>query len=70
MFYDIDQVTILKAAIKVYGQGVQIGNLIYLDSVSHGITVMLTPINNRSIKGIFYYKKGSFDAKDKDLDLA
>ena len=67
MFCDIDQSTVLKAAIKLYGPGVQIGNFIYLNTLNQSITIPITPANNRSFKASFYYKKGSFDPKDADL---
>lgn len=68
MFCDIDQVTVLNAAIKLYGPGTQIGNFVYLDTLNDSITIYVTPHHARSIKASFYYKKGSFDPKDKDLD--
>lgn len=67
MFCDIDQVTLLKAAIKSYGPKAQIGNLVYIDTIGECITVYVTPFENRSFKARFYYKKGSFDPKDPDL---
>lgn len=63
---DIDQVTIMKAAVKMYGEGVQISNLIWLDTNDEYIVVNITPPHNRSFRGKFYYRKGSFDYKDAD----
>jgi chemotaxis protein CheY-P-specific phosphatase CheC len=69
MTYDIDQVTILKAAEKMFGQNVQISYPSYIDLSGEYITIMVTAYHARSFKARFYYKKGSFDPKDPDLTL-
>ena len=63
---DIDSITILKAAIKSYGEGVQVGNVMWLDTDEEYILVNVTPANHRSFRGKFYYRKGSFDYKESD----
>jgi hypothetical protein len=65
---DVDQITILKAAVKMYGEGVQVGNPIWLDTDGEYILVNVTPLTNRSFRGKFYYRKGSFDYKDSDKE--
>ena len=66
MFCDIDPVTLLNAAIKQFGTGAQVGTVTYIDTIGEYITVYVTPYHNRSFKGRFYYKKGSFDPKDPE----
>ena len=70
MFCDIDQLTMQAAALKVYGAGVQIGLPKYIDTISETVCVAVTPHHQRSFNARFYYKKGSFDAKDPDLTSA
>jgi hypothetical protein len=60
---DIDPHTILQAAITMYGEGVQVGNVMWLDTVGEYILVNVTPTMNRSFRGKFYYLKKSFDVK-------
>ena len=59
---DIDSVTIFQAAVKMYGDGVQIGNVMWLDTIGEYVVINITPPRNRSFRGKFYYLKGSFDA--------
>lgn len=70
MFYDIDQVTILKSAVKLFGEGTQVSLPHYIDSITDCIIVSVTPLTCRSFKCRFYYKKGSFDPKDPNLTPA
>lgn len=63
---DIDSITILQAAVKAYGAGVQVGHVIWLDTDGEYIVVNVTPLRSRSFRGKFYYRKGSFDYKDAD----
>jgi hypothetical protein len=63
---DIDSFTILKAAIKSYGEGVQVGNVMWLDTLEEYIVVNITPTRSRSFRGKFYYRKNSFDYKEDD----
>lgn len=65
---DIDPVTILKSAIQSYGEGVQIGNIMWIDTTGEYVVVNITPPRNRSFRGKFYYRKGSFDYKKMDID--
>lgn len=67
---DVDQITILKAAVKMYGEGVQVGNIMWLDTNEEYILVNITPLRNRSFRGKFYYRKGSFDYKDTDKETS
>ena len=67
MFCDIDQITLLKAAIKQFGENTQIGSVTYIDTIGEYITVYVTPYHSRSLKCRFFYRKGSFDPKDPDL---
>ena len=67
MFCDIDQITMLAAAVKVYGPDVQISAPVYIDTIAETITVFVTPYHTRSFRSSFYYKKRSFDHKDPDL---
>jgi hypothetical protein len=64
---DIDSITVLQAAVKMYGADVQVGSLMWLDTIGEYILVNVTPPRNRSFRGKFYYRKGSFDAKAPDL---
>ena len=66
MMYNIDRKTIEDAANKSYGPGTQVGNLMWLDTLSESIRVGITPPRARSFNASFYYKKGSFDACDPD----
>lgn len=68
MTYDIDQITITNAAIKMYGEGTQISNICHIDIIGEYISLYVTPSHNRSFKGRFYYKKQSFDQKTPNLD--
>ncbi len=67
MTFDIDQVTLLKAAEKMYGAKAQVSHPAYIDVVGEYITLYVTAYHSRSFKARFYYKKGSFDPKDPDL---
>jgi hypothetical protein len=65
---DVDPITILNAAVKMYGEGVQVGNVMWLDTNDEYILVNITPLRNRSFRGKFYYRKGSFGYKDADKE--
>jgi hypothetical protein len=65
--FDIDQVTLLKAAEKMYGEKVQVSHPSYIDIEGGYINLNVTAYHARSFKARFYYKKGSFDPKDPDL---
>lgn len=65
--FDIDQVTLLKAAEKTFGPKVQISHPTYIDLDGGFISLYVTAYHSRSFKACFYYKKGSFDPKDPDL---
>jgi len=67
MLCDIDQLTMLTAAEKAYGPGVQIGLPKYIDTLSESVCVAVTPVARRSFNARFYYKKRSFDYKCPDL---
>ncbi len=64
---DIDPVTILKSAIQEYGAGAQVGNIMWIDTTGEYVVVNITP-RNRSFRGKFYYRKGSFDYKKMNID--
>jgi hypothetical protein len=65
--YDIDQVTLLKAAEKIYGANAQVSHPTYIDLEGEYISLYVTAYHSRSFKARFYYKKGSFDPKEPDL---
>jgi hypothetical protein len=67
--FDIDQVTLLKAAEKSYGANVQISHPSYIDIHGEYITLYVTAYHARSFKARFYYKKGSFDPKEPNLSM-
>jgi hypothetical protein len=67
MIYDIDSVTLLKAAEKLFGAKAQVSTPSSICSVGEYIMVNVTAYHSRSFKARFYYKKGSFDPKDPDL---
>ncbi len=60
--YDIDPVTLRKAAEKSSGEGTQVSAPIYI--ADDHILVNLTPRGSRSCRAKFYFKTGSFDHKD------
>lgn len=60
MFYEIDQTTLLKAAIKIFGPSAQVSLPHYIDPTNHCIMVYVTPFEGRGFKGRFYYMKSSF----------
>jgi hypothetical protein len=67
MIFDIDQLTILNAAIKKYGEKAQVSSPNYIDTDEKFLLVYVTAYHSRSFKARFYYQKGSFDPKDPDL---
>lgn len=64
--YDINPPVILEAAIKAYGEKVQVTPPLWIDLISESVTVGVTQFHGRSFNGKFYYKKGSFDANAQD----
>jgi ADP-ribose pyrophosphatase len=60
--YDIDAVTLRKAAEKMSGEGTQVSHPIYI--ADDHILVNITPRHSRSFRSKFYFKSGSFDHKD------
>jgi hypothetical protein len=67
MPFDIDQITLQRAAEKMFGQKVQISHPSYIDVDGEYINLNVTAYHSRSFKARFYYKKGSFDPKDPDI---
>jgi len=60
--YDIDAITIRKAAEKACGEGTQVSHPIYV--ADDHVLVNVTPKQSRSFRGKFYFKLGSFDHKE------
>jgi hypothetical protein len=65
--YDINQVVILEAAVKCFGEKVQVSHPLWVNIQDEHITVNVTPHHGRAIRGKFYYKKQSFSPSDPDL---
>lgn len=65
--YDINQVVILTAAIKCFGEKVQVSHPLWVNIQEEHITVNVTPLHGRAIRAKFYYKKQSFSSSDPDL---
>lgn len=65
MMYDIDAITLRKAAEKTSGEGTQVSHPIYI--TDDHILVNITPRFGRSFRAKFYFKSGSFDHKESDI---
>ena len=65
MMHDIDAVTLRKAAEKMFGEGAQVSHPIYI--ADDHILVNITPRFSRSFRSKFYFKSGSFDHKEPDI---